>query len=165
MSTPRRRTLALAGGWLVLLASLSVHAEPDRPTENPERVLQTLRSGPSAALVKQATDQAARALERVRDARAASDGEMALALTALANDWLQIAKDVLRAVALERELFSAQQDVARIRKEKQHTETLLEETVAQRERSAEQLRRDRTSGPPAPAPESAPKQSQPAGTP
>jgi len=110
------------------------------PTAIQQRI-DALQHSSQARLLKQPLAQARDALERAREARAAGDLIHGVELEALANDWLDLAGDLTRAVALERQVDAVQRKLADTVQTKQRTETLLEETVAQRERSRLQLRR------------------------
>ena len=88
-----------------------------------------------AAAIKPQLDVARRVLVRARDARAAGDVEHGIELEALAADHVATARSVLRAVALEAALIAAQSKQIEIETALRQTETLLEATVAQRERT------------------------------
>jgi hypothetical protein len=88
-----------------------------------------------AALLKQPLDSARAALNRARDARAAGDVEHGIELEALAQDYIAIARDLLRATDLEAALNKAQTDLTKTETSRRQTETLLEATIAQRERT------------------------------
>lgn len=92
-----------------------------------------------AALLKQPLDAARSALNRARDARAAGDVEHGIELEALAQDYVMIARDVLHATALEAALSKSQAEFHTTETSRRQTETLLEATIAQRERSKAQL--------------------------
>ena len=111
-------------------------------------------------LVKQPLDSAKSALNRARDARAAGDVEHGVELEALANDYVTIARDMLRAAALEAELSKAQIECTKTEAARRQTETLLEVTVAQRERTKSQwvqLRAEREAKKPSVTPKPEPK--------
>jgi len=84
-------------------------------------------------------DAAKSALDRARDARAAGDVEHGIELEALASDYVTIAKDMLHAAELEAALRKAQTEYGKTEAARRQTETLLEATVAQRERTQAQL--------------------------
>ncbi len=88
-----------------------------------------------AALLKQPLDSARAALNRARDARTAGDVEHGIELEALAQDYVTIARDVLRATDLEAALNKAQIELTKTETSRRQTETLLEATIAQRERT------------------------------
>ena len=89
----------------------------------------------NAAALKQPLDAARRALVRARDARAAGDVQHGIELEALAVDHVAIARTTLRALALEAALVAAQSKQIELENSQRQTETLLEVTVAQRERT------------------------------
>jgi hypothetical protein len=96
-----------------------------------------------AAKLKQPLDAAKSALNRARDARAAGDVEHGVELEALAFDHITIARDLLRAIALEASLSKAQTNYTETEKALRQTEILLETTVAQRERAKAELLQSR----------------------
>jgi septal ring factor EnvC (AmiA/AmiB activator) len=89
----------------------------------------------TATVAKQQLNAAARAVTRARDARAAGDVEHGLQLEALAADYVSIARTVMRAAALEAQLRNLQTRQTELETAIRHTETLLEATIAQRERT------------------------------
>jgi len=96
------------------------------------------------SLIKQPLDAAKNALNRARDARSAGDLEHGIELEALAFDYVTIAKDMLHAAALEAGLRKAQAEFTKSETARRQTETLIEVTVAQRERTKAQLAQIRT---------------------
>ncbi len=96
-----------------------------------------------AANLKQPLDAAKSALNRARDARAAGDVEHGVELEALAFDHITMARDLLRAMALEASLNKAQTDYTATETALRQTEILLETTVAQRERTKAELLQSR----------------------
>lgn len=122
---------------LALLASASATLAQSAP--NGDELLAQIavleKPANQAALLKQPLDSARAALNRARNARTAGDVEHGLALEALALDYITIARDVLRATDLEAALNTAQTDLIKTETARRQTETLLEATIAQRERT------------------------------
>jgi hypothetical protein len=130
--------LGLAGA---LLAAPSLSFAQSAP--NSDQLLAqiaTLEKSPAQAkLLKQPLDAAKSALNRARDARAAGDVEHGIQLEALASDYVTLARDTLRANDLETALRKTQDEYTKVETARRQTETLLEATVAQRERTKAQL--------------------------
>jgi hypothetical protein len=82
-------------------------------------------------------------LERVRNARVANDSRTAAQLTLLAGEWLEVAELSLRATQAERQRAAVDKKVLELVDTVSRTEILLEETLAARERTREQLERFR----------------------
>jgi hypothetical protein len=127
-------SLGLSSSW-VLSGSL-VHAQPAANSDQLQAQITVLDKPPAqAAAIKHQLDAARSALLRARDARAAGDVEHGIELEALAADYVAAARSVLRAIALEAALIAAQAKQIQLETSLRQTETLLEATVAQRERT------------------------------
>lgn len=113
------------------------------PVPNREQLLSLItaleKPVEQARLVKQPLDAARHALDRARDARAAGDVAHGIELEALAFDYVTIAKDTLHAAELEAALKKTQTEFTKADTARRQTETLLEATVAQRERTKAEL--------------------------
>jgi hypothetical protein len=113
------------------------------PVPNQDQLLTQIaaleKPADQAKMLKQSLDLAKSALNRARDARAAGDVEHGGELEALAADYVTIAKDTLRAAELEAGVRKAQDEYTKTETARRQTETLLEATVAQRERTKAQL--------------------------
>lgn len=135
-------------GWPVLATGLfaSFHAAADDsdPTAIEQRLKALETTAERQALVREPAAQARKALKRVLDARAAGDAAHAVELAALANDWVDFAAHVVRASELEKEVAKEQTNLSELDQKRRRTETLLEATVAQRERTREELKRSAT---------------------
>jgi vacuolar-type H+-ATPase subunit I/STV1 len=107
-----------------------------------EQRLVALESKPEQKqLVATPVASARKTLERVKNAHAAGDVPFALELGALAKDYAGLAGDILRANELEKELEKVQAELTSVEQKRRRTETLLEETVDQRERTKQVLSR------------------------
>ncbi|HEY5957117.1 MAG TPA: hypothetical protein VIV60_11210 [Polyangiaceae bacterium] len=131
--------------WPVAVTSLFI-AQPAAADDNDPSVielrLKQLEASPeNKTIVAEACRNARQALKRVVDARTAGDATHAVELAALANDWAKVAADVLRSVELDRELKAQQTRLSELEQKRRRAEILLEATVAQRERTREELRR------------------------
>jgi len=113
------------------------------PVPNQDQLLTQIaaleKPAEQAKTLKPSLDSAKSALNRARDARAAGDVEHGSELEALAADYVTIAKDTLRAAELESGVRKAQDEYTKTETARRQTETLLEATVAQRERTKSQL--------------------------
>ena len=126
---------------LTLLATASASVAQSAP--NSDQLLSQIatleKPTRNVILLKQPLDAAKSALNRARDARAAGDIEHGIELEALAQDYITVARDTLRATDLEAALRKAQTEYTKTETARRQTETLLEATVAQRERTKAQL--------------------------
>jgi HAMP domain-containing protein len=99
-----------------------------------------LQKAPAQAdLLKQPLESAQSALKRARDARAAGDVEHGIELEGLAQDYVTLAREILHATEIEASLKKVHLELTRIETARHHTETLLEATIAQRERAKAKL--------------------------
>lgn len=104
--------------------------------------LKALETTPEKSAITRAPVASARqAIKRLLDARAAGDAAHAIELAALADDWAKLAANVLRAIELEKELATLQDRLTSVEQKRRRTEILIEATVAQRERTREELGR------------------------
>ena len=138
----RFEALAASSGLLLALQlTASVSAAQSAPNSDQLLVqIATLEKPPGQATVlKQPLDAAKNGLARARDARAAGDLEHGIELETLALDYITIARDLLRAADIEAALRKAQIAYTESETARRRTETLLEATVGQRERTKAQL--------------------------
>jgi hypothetical protein len=94
------------------------------------------------------SSEARRALERARGARAAGDVRHAELLEGLAREWAETARDVLRAVEVEREASGLESTAADVATRAQRARALLEEDLARRGRAEAELARVSATGTP-----------------
>jgi hypothetical protein len=122
---------------MTALASVrDAHAQPAPNADQLQAQIAEFEKQPeNKRIAKQQLDAAARTIVRARDARAAGDTEHGIELEALAADYLAIARSVVRAAALEAQLKAAQLKQTELETTLRHTQTLLEATIAQRERT------------------------------
>jgi hypothetical protein len=122
--------------WVVAAAESTAHAQPAPNCDQLQAQIAELvkQQGPTA-VAKQQLDAAARAVVRARDARAAGDSEHGIELEALAADYVATARMVMRAASLEAQLMALQSKQTELETIQRQTETLLEATIAQRERT------------------------------
>lgn len=131
-----RTILAVAVSGAVLCTSLPARAQAAPNSDQLQGQIAELEKAPnSAAVIKQPLDSARRSIARARDARAAGDVQHGIELDALAADYVAIARALLRAVALEAQLKAAQSRQVELEDALRQTETMLEATIAQRERT------------------------------
>jgi hypothetical protein len=136
---------ASAGMWAALLVTSAPSLAQSVPNSEQlhAQIAQLEKPAGQAANLKQPLDAAKSALNRARDARAAGDVEHGVELEALAFDTITMARDLLRAMALEASLSKAQTDYTATETALRQTEILLETTVAQRERTKAELLQSR----------------------
>lgn len=138
-----RHRLVLPVAATSLLLSTWALADDNDPSVIEQR-LTTLESKPeNKTLVAGSAAQARKTLARIKQAHAAGDVPFAIELSALAKDHTDLAGDVVRAAELEQELAKVQLQLAEVEQKRRSTETLLEETIAQRERTRQALLRVR----------------------
>ncbi len=124
----------------LLIANFAV-ADDNDPAAIEQR-LKALETTPERKLLlTESATNARQAIKRVLDARAAGDAAHAVELAALADDWARLAANVVRAVELEQQLVVQQARLTELEQKRRRTETLLEATIAQRERTREELNR------------------------
>lgn len=116
-------------------------ADDNDPASIEQRLKALETSAEHRTLVREPAAKARKALKRVLEARTAGDAAHAVELAALANDWVNLAANVIRAVELEKEVVSQQSRLSELEQKRRRTETLLEATIAQRERTREELKR------------------------
>ena len=122
-----------------LLAYSVAHADESDPRVIEQRLV-ALESRPEQkSLVAEPVAQARKALERVKYAQAAGDVPHALELATLAKEHTDLAADVLRAVALEKELSAVELKLTDASQKRRRAESLLEESIAHRERTKQEL--------------------------
>ncbi|MDC0682580.1 hypothetical protein [Sorangium atrum] len=101
-------------------------------------------SGPSpsaARVVAEPVAQAKRALQRAQGARAAGDAAHARQLDAVALEWAETARTLLRAAAAEATAVEAAKRAREVETKLERARALLEETQARRGRAAAELDR------------------------
>lgn len=127
-----------------LFAGTVALADDNDPTIIEQR-LAALESKPEQKqLIAEPAASARKALERIKNAHATGDVPFALELGALAKDYVDYASDVVRASELEQELVQVQKELVDVEQKRRRTEILVEETVAHRERSKQELLRLQT---------------------
>ena len=126
---------------IALLTASRASADDNDPTAIEQR-LKALESTPERqAILRDPAVNARKVLKRVLDARAAGDAPHSVELAALADEWVKLAANVVRAIELEKELAVQQTLLTDLDQKRRRTETLLEATIAQRERNREEILR------------------------
>ena len=106
----------------------------------PAEAVSSSPTHPEAAQVTaEPVKSAKRALERARGARAAGDEPHARMLDALALEWAQTARDLLRAAAAEATATATAKKAYEAQTQADRARALLEETQARRGRAAAEL--------------------------
>jgi hypothetical protein len=95
----------------------------------------------TAKVVAEPVAQAKRALARAHGARAAGDAAHARMLDALALEWAETARELLRAAAAETTAAEAARRAREVATQLERARALLEETQARRGRAAAELER------------------------
>jgi chromosome segregation ATPase len=115
-------------------------ADDSDPRLLEQRLVQLETNPETKQLTRDPVASARKALERVKSAHSVGDAPRAIELSQLARDYTVIAENVVRATRLEKELAGVQTALAEVEQKRHRTETLLEETVAHRERTAQALK-------------------------
>jgi hypothetical protein len=141
-----RRLIFWPVAAMAVLTVGRAHADDNDPAAIEQRLKAIETTPERKSLLREPAAKARNALKRVLDARAAGDAAHAVELAAMASDWVNLAANVVRAVELEQEVVSVQNQLTELDQKRRHTETLLEATIAQRERSNEELARVKAAG-------------------
>ncbi|MGC4064687.1 MAG: hypothetical protein QM784_08600 [Polyangiaceae bacterium] len=139
-SRPFSHPLVWAVAVTASFAGTLALADDNNPRLLEQRLAQLESSPETKQLTQEPVTSARKTLERVKSAHAVGDAPRAIELSQLARDYTESAEDVLRAAKLEKELADIQSALAEVEQKRRRTETLLEETVAHRERTAQALK-------------------------
>jgi hypothetical protein len=141
VNAPKQCLAAAVGlGLALIFSGLSSFAQSPANRDQLSQQLAELRQTPKQAeLLQRPLEAAQAALGRANSARIAGDVEHAIECEALASDYIVLARDILRAINLETQLAKVQTELAETEQKLHQIETLIEVTVAQRERVKAQL--------------------------
>ncbi len=140
MKTPIRRvaSLALAASLLTGGLAFATRAGDDR-AQAQATIAELEKSPAEARLAHEAITETKRALGRADDARAANDEKHAPELDALAREWAETGRDLVRAAEAEKRLTDLQRELSDVETKASRARALLEETVARRGRAQAKL--------------------------
>lgn len=113
-------------------------AGPD-PAADAQRLIQKLDTPEARLTVKDPLAKAKAAQHRAQNARAAGDLPHATELDLLALTWAEVADDLLRAAASEKQLAELQKSVSDLEQRAVRTQALIEQTIARRGRAEQNL--------------------------
>ncbi len=145
-------------------------AGPD-PAAETQRLLTQLDTPETRGVVQDPVAKAKVAQQRAQSARGAGDLQHATELDALALTWAQVADDLRKTAAAEKQLADVQKSVADLEQKAVRNQALIEQTIARRGRAEQNLKNlpNAPSAAPAAAPQSSPakgvKPAAPAATP
>ena len=156
------RTHRLLSTVVAASLSIAVAARARAAPEEAEPILATVEGKPAALeAVKRARQAVARALAMSR----AGDAQHSALLRRVALEWALVARDVVRAAAVEAQATQTERTFDELETKALRTRALLEETIARRGRASEALRQAEaaaaaappaTPAPPPPAPKKKP---------
>jgi hypothetical protein len=164
-----RLKAALAFATLTILVSgldsgkSALAADPD-PAAEAQRLLTKLDTPETRSVVADPVAKAKAAQQRAQNARGAGDLQHATELDTLALTWAQVADDLVRAAAAEKQLADLQKSVTDLEQKAVRTQALIEQTIARRGRAEQNLANEAALGspkkaaaPPKATPSAAPK--------
>jgi hypothetical protein len=154
----RRWKLPAAGALGAALALAGLYAAAagsDRTVI--EQILRNLEASPKHQVTADALHSARQALERADGARRSGDTRHPPLLEALARQWTEMARDLVRTADTERESAELEKQAAELETKVVRAHALVEETMARQHRALQKLK-ELESGPaptsPAPSPPS-----------
>ncbi|MET0792462.1 MAG: hypothetical protein ABW061_13155 [Polyangiaceae bacterium] len=129
---------------LATLAALghspAAHAAGPDPAAEAQRLLSQLDTPESRAVVQDPVTKAKAAQQRAQSARGAGDLQHGTELDALALTWAQVADDLRKTAASEKQLADLQKAVADLEQKAVRTQALIEQTIARRGRAEQNLK-------------------------
>jgi hypothetical protein len=126
---------------LAALGSVSTaHAAGPDPAAEAQRLLTQLDTPEARAVVQDPVAKAKAAQQRAQSARGAGDLQHATELDALALTWAQVADDLRKTAASEKQLGDVQKAVADLEQKAARTQALIEQTIARRGRAEQNLK-------------------------
>jgi hypothetical protein len=114
-------------------------AGPD-PAAEAQRLLTQLDTPETRGIVQDPVTKAKAAQQRAQSARGAGDLQHATELDALALTWAQVADDLRKTAAAEKQLADVQKSVADLEQKAVRTQALIEQTIARRGRAEQNLK-------------------------
>jgi hypothetical protein len=125
--------LSILGSGKVALAS-----GPD-PAAEAQRLVTLLDTPATRSVVADPLSKAKAAQQRAQNARGSGDLHHATELDALALTWAQVADDLVRTAAAEKQLSELQKQVTDLEQKAVRTQALIEQTIARRGRAEQNL--------------------------
>jgi hypothetical protein len=126
----------LASGALALVLVAQALAAGGSDREVASDVVERLAKQPdSAAVAHEPIEKARHALRRAADARASGDHLHGAELEALAREWAETGRDLVRAAAAEKKLAATQRELLETETRLIRARALLEESVARQGRA------------------------------
>ena len=138
--------LALATLSVIGFARLTQAAGPD-PAAEAQRLVTLLDTPATRAIVADPLAKAKAAQQRAQGARGSGDLHHATELDALALTWAQVADDLVRTAAAEKQLSELQKQVTDLEQKAIRTQALIEQTIARRGRAEQNLTNAETAKP------------------
>ena len=121
-------------------AAPAAHAAGPDPAAEAQRLLAQLDTPEARAIVQDPVTKAKAAQQRAQSARGAGDLQHATELDALALTWAQVADDLRKTAASEKQLADVQKAVADLEQKAARTQALIEQTIARRGRAEQNLK-------------------------
>ena len=118
----------------------AAHAAGPDPAAETARLLAKLDAAETRDLVKDPVAKAKAAQQRAQSARGSGDLQHATELDALALTWAQVADDLVRTAASEKQLAGVQKSVTDLEQKAVRTQALIEQTIARRGRAEQNLK-------------------------
>jgi hypothetical protein len=124
-----------------LLAGVAGGARGNTDRQSAEATLSALeRQADDQVLAKQPMAEARRALERASQAQAAGNEAQAALMFALAREWAETARDLVRAVEMEQKAAATQKQAAEAERKAVRARALVEESLGRRNRAEQRLK-------------------------
>jgi len=142
--------LALATLTVTGFAKVARGAGPD-PAAEAQRLVTLLDAPATRTIVADPLAKAKAAQQRAQGARGSGDLHHATELDALALTWAQVADDLVRTAAAEKQLSELQKQVTDLEQKAIRTQALIEQTIARRGRAEQNLTNAETGKPAAKA--------------
>ena len=135
-----RLPAAFASATLAFLGSLgALQASGPDPAAETTRLLAEVDTPSTHSLVQDPVAKSKAAQQRAENARGAGDLQHATELHALALTWAQVAQDLVRAAAAEKQVADIQKTVADLEQKAVRTQALIEQTIARKGRAEQNL--------------------------
>ena len=135
----------------VSLSSLTfgglAHAAGPDPAAAAQRLLTLLDAPATRILVADPLAKAKAAQQRAQNARGSGDLRHSTELDQLALTWAQVAEDLVRTAAAEKQLSEVQKQVSELEQKAVRTQALIEQTIARRGRAEQNLANAETAKP------------------
>ena len=145
-SSVKRARLQAALALTTLSVSVSslafgglAHAAGPDPAAEAQRLITLLDVPATRILVEGPLAKAKAAQQRAQNARGSGDLQHSTELDKLALTWAQVADDLVRTAAAEKQLSEVQKQVSDLEQKAVRTQALIEQTIARRGRAEQNL--------------------------